>query len=71
MSSQDQFSLMDEGLFEATIADGIQEGVVVVLRDDHITYAGEIRTCPDVAGCLLLLHINDFTILQQHGDLWA
>lgn len=68
MTSLDQveFPLVDEGLFEAAIAEGVQEGVCVLIQGNKITYAGKIRTCPDVAGCLLLMHVNDFTILQQH-----
>ena len=57
---------LDHNLFNASSCVGVEKGIVVMLQEGHLVYAGHIKGAPKVDGCLLLLHPADFEILQHH-----
>lgn len=57
--------MTDKPPFNATIVEGVVQGICVILEEDgQISYAGPLKTAPDVAGKDLCLNIEDFQKLK-------
>ena len=52
--------------FDTAVCPGVSVGICILLRNGQIIYAGEIKNCPDAAGCVLLLNGIDFDLLSRY-----
>ena len=66
-------SLQDlrKDLFDAVAWEGVAPGTCVLLQEHpagmaFIVYAGPIKGCPEVKDMLVLLNMDDFSVLQKH-----
>jgi len=59
-----------DGLFDATVHDGIAKGSCVMIAESSIVYAGPLNHAarPDADGKVILLHPEDFAQLKSHVD---